>query len=158
MAPKRKKQPIEAFIEKGRDLDWDSPDDIRAKDLRAAYNNLLARTQPCPYLHDDPVSAVQGGSNGKDGQTSNATPAKAKSAGQSSKCTATLCADKAECLNWLGQELWEDEGPLWSRWRRDRLMCTAAKGFKLFGKRHGLHYDPHEQARDWDVPVGLKVG
>ncbi|KAJ7709699.1 hypothetical protein B0H17DRAFT_999051 [Mycena rosella] len=56
------------------------------------------------------------------------------------KCTKKLCKNNPNCLNYLGQKKWEDE----------------EDARELFMKVVNLGNNPAEDARDEDLPVGLK--
>lgn len=58
-----------------------------------------------------------------------------------SQCSKKACKHNPNCLNYLGQEKWEDD----------------AKVSALFTKYVEMGEDPNEQSRESDQPVGLKV-
>lgn len=57
-----------------------------------------------------------------------------------SQCSKKVCKHNPNCLNYLGQEKWEDD----------------AKASAIFVKNAELGYDPDEDSREPDQPVGLK--
>lgn len=75
-------------------------------------------------------------------------------------CSKKTCKNNPYCLNYLGQEKWEDEGLSCSVVRkRDAPIVTwntdgATEAFMRAAK---LGNNPMYDARDPDLPVGLKV-
>lgn len=75
-------------------------------------------------------------------------------------CSPENCGNNPRCLNWLGQDKWENKGAL--AVLRLTLLCfadrpdRADKALKDFRKAAGLPADPSND-RDPDIPVGLKV-
>ncbi|KAJ7905720.1 hypothetical protein B0H14DRAFT_2554180 [Mycena olivaceomarginata] len=64
-------------------------------------------------------------------------------------CTKKLCRNNPNCLNYLGQKKWEDEGK--------PLRCHAGRSNCLAQRKPGRCNNPAEDARDENLPVGLKV-
>jgi hypothetical protein len=71
-------------------------------------------------------------------------------------CTKKLCKNNPNCLNYLGQQKWENECQCCFCYRGvfNRFADDARK---LFRKVANLGNNPAEDARDEDLPVGLKV-
>ncbi len=73
-------------------------------------------------------------------------------------CTKQSCKYNPNCLNYLGQELWEDEGEpvclLLTRTADDIVIDRAREAFL---KAANIGDDPLLNSRDPDIPVGLKV-
>jgi hypothetical protein len=75
------------------------------------------------------------------------------------QCNKKLCKKNPNCLNYLGQEKWENEG----RCHHSRAnQYLNSKTFKdeareLFLKASNLGNNPIFDARDPNLPVGLKV-
>jgi hypothetical protein len=163
MPPKKKvKPPIEKFIDAyGSEVDWKQPGDILETDLHECYASLLKDITPCPPLPSTINEVTQDhNANGKKAASRETTPSNPNGASRNktAKCSSIACLEKPDCLNWLGQELWENEGKGFrSTTAVTSLTSCTDKALKVFLKRNGLHYDPHEDCRDWTVPVGLKV-
>ncbi|KAF7965268.1 hypothetical protein HWV62_44723, partial [Athelia sp. TMB] len=64
-----------------------------------------------------------------------------------SPCSKKLCKGNPNCLNYLGQDKWEEEGA---------HFYTLDKAKDAFLKSSSLGENPVLEARDPDVPVGLK--
>jgi ubiquitin carboxyl-terminal hydrolase 48 len=78
-------------------------------------------------------------------------------------CSKKLCKTNPNCLNYLGQETWKDEGEF-TDYQRDFLHCminthvmNLDKVRELFLKASDLGFNPVLNARDPELPVGLKV-
>ncbi|KAF8643800.1 hypothetical protein AX16_008818 [Volvariella volvacea WC 439] len=72
------------------------------------------------------------------------------------QCSKIKCRLNPNCLNYLGQEKWEDAGA-WNALRPAYITWnSAAKARKAFIKVAALGEDPHGQSRVPQLPVGLK--
>lgn len=78
-------------------------------------------------------------------------------------CSKKLCKNNPNCLNYLGQETWKDEGES-INYQRDFLrrkfnthVVNLDKVKDLFLKASDLGFNPVLNARDPELPVGLKV-
>ena len=74
-------------------------------------------------------------------------------------CSKKLCKTNPNCLNYLGQEKWEDEG----RWFIIEStsfflwLKTIDEAEQAFFKAAKLGENPSYESRESDLPVGLKV-
>lgn len=79
-------------------------------------------------------------------------------------CNKKVCKNNPNCLNYLGQAQWEDEGKeqlsgrvYGARSNMGRVVSSETAR-QLFIKTSDLGLDPILGSRDPDLPVGLKVG
>ncbi|KAI0374832.1 cysteine proteinase [Pilatotrama ljubarskyi] len=81
--------------------------------------------------------------DGSDGQTALEEPADdviVISDDEEHTCSSKACKHNPYCLNYLGQDKWEDAG----------------KAYETYVKAHDLGQDPNQDSRDGSTPVGLK--
>lgn len=77
-------------------------------------------------------------------------------------CNKKVCKNNPNCLNYLGQEKWEDEGKSCcervyrSRGNPERVSFLEVAR-RQFVQASDLGFNPILNARDPDLPVGLKV-
>jgi hypothetical protein len=72
-------------------------------------------------------------------------------------CSKKLCKANPNCLNYLGQEMWEDEGDLISRRYTIVLTQIIDEAEQAFLKAAKLSENPSYESREPDLPVGLRV-
>lgn len=75
-------------------------------------------------------------------------------------CSKKLCKGNPNCLNYLGQEKWEDESEYYPRQYNSSTISSVhvtEKAKEAFLEALNLGDDPLLEARDPDIPVGLKV-
>jgi hypothetical protein len=77
---------------------------------------------------------------------------------EESPCSKKLCKTNPNCLNYLGQDIWEDEG-LYAPREPDIHLTPFMKDIarNAFLEAWKLEDNPLLDARDPDLPVGLKV-
>lgn len=77
-------------------------------------------------------------------------------------CSKKACKNNPNCLNYLGQDLWEDEGMVRRAYCAplvftNIVFSTSDDARTHFIKSVGLGDDPLLDTKDPDLPVGLKV-
>lgn len=76
---------------------------------------------------------------------------------ESSACGSKICKSNPNCLNYLGQEKWEDEGA-WPGYARATLTnLYVGKARDAFMNALDLEPDPTLESRAEGFPVGLKA-
>ena len=79
-------------------------------------------------------------------------------------CNKKVCKNNPNCLNYLGQDQWEDQGKPQPSGRVYRAPSNPRRVFspetarQLFIKASDLSLNPILSSRDPELPVGLKVG
>lgn len=79
-------------------------------------------------------------------------------------CNKKVCKNNPNCLNYLGQDQWEDGGKPQRSGRVYRSRSNPGRVFsletarQLFIKASDLGLNPILNSRDPELPVGLKVG
>ena len=71
-------------------------------------------------------------------------------------CSKKLCKCNPYCLNYLGQDMWEDEGLSWLKPAAWRLYLTET-AMEKFIEVANLGENPFLSSREPGVPVGLMV-
>lgn len=78
---------------------------------------------------------------------------------ESSSCSHKQCKCNPNCLNYLGQDKWENEGRhVLVHIYLNYLRLALGKALEAFLKLAKIGNNPHRRSREPDVPVGLKVG
>ncbi|KAI5474385.1 ubiquitin carboxyl-terminal hydrolase 48 [Pseudohyphozyma bogoriensis] len=161
MAPKTKKRfdqikdnlQVDDSLASGSAADLDLPTllqlygfasvpDASHQNFRHCQPKWTTDLPPPPPLEKKPDVIVVDDS--EDSEPVKSKPAKGANKGKGKAkevvCSAENCANNPYCLNWLGQEKWED----------------SEKAMSAFRKAAGLGWDPSNE-RDANLPVGLKV-
>ncbi|KAI0362032.1 cysteine proteinase [Trametes cingulata] len=98
----------------------------------------------CPNQYvEKEKTPPRGKVGGNDGQTGPQEPAEdviVISDDEGPMCSSKACKHNPYCLNYLGQDKWEDAG----------------KAYEAYVKAHDLGENPNESTRDGSTPVGLK--
>ena len=74
------------------------------------------------------------------------------------ECSSKACKANPYCLNYLGQEKWENKGAqAWGVMASGLIVSWPDKALEAFLKAADLGEDPVLNSRDPGAPVGLKV-